>query len=312
MRNARAALIALCSALLFLSAQFFAGTDAAALCTADDTLTAPGSKSGNTCGAGNDCAGEPSQEHVYEVRIPVGGVWFFDLCGSAYDTVASLGTAPGLDDLGWNDDGWCGLQSLLFVPDLSPGTYYVTIEGYCEGTCDCGFYSLEVFSPGLSCSLPSDCDDGDACTDDDCENEQCMHRCNATAYSDPCCGEPVCSQEAACTPPPACRDSDLDGYGSPGDLACRNGAAEDCNDSNDLVFPGATESCDGIDNQCPGDTGHGEIDEGCSSSCAASAEASAADSGPVRNASGAGTHLVCLFLLVAGACGLSRVLRSAN
>ena len=53
------------------------------------------------------------------------------------------------------------------------------------------------------------------------------------------------------------RDADSDGYewilvdGSPG---------PDCNDTNPLINPGATEVCDGVDNDCDG-----QIDEGCSS-----------------------------------------------
>jgi hypothetical protein len=37
----------------------------------------------------------------------------------------------------------------------------------------------------------------------------------------------------------------------------------DCDDSNPAIYPGATELCDGLDNQCPGDSGYGLIDEGC-------------------------------------------------
>jgi DNA-binding beta-propeller fold protein YncE len=39
-------------------------------------------------------------------------------------------------------------------------------------------------------------------------------------------------------------------------------AALDCDDANSSTFPGAPEVLDGDDNQCPGDAGHGEIDEG--------------------------------------------------
>jgi len=37
----------------------------------------------------------------------------------------------------------------------------------------------------------------------------------------------------------------------------------DCDDGDDTVFPGAVELCDGADNQCPGEGGHGATDEGC-------------------------------------------------
>lgn len=37
----------------------------------------------------------------------------------------------------------------------------------------------------------------------------------------------------------------------------------DCKDGNDDVYPGALELCDLIDNQCAGDPGFGQIDEGC-------------------------------------------------
>jgi len=46
-------------------------------------------------------------------------------------------------------------------------------------------------------------------------------------------------------------DGDFDGAGS----AC------DCDDSNAAVYPGAEEVNDGVDNQCPGDSGFGFVDE---------------------------------------------------
>jgi hypothetical protein len=59
-----------------------------------------------------------------------------------------------------------------------------------------------------------------------------------------------------------CHDADGDGYGSPGNCSCSNGGALDCNDNNPHVYPGAPDICDGIDNQCPGDPGYGQVDEG--------------------------------------------------
>lgn len=52
-----------------------------------------------------------------------------------------------------------------------------------------------------------------------------------------------------------CVDTDGDGYGNPGHASCPNGAAQDCNDGNNAVHPGATELCtDGLDNDCNGNT----------------------------------------------------------
>ena len=41
------------------------------------------------------------------------------------------------------------------------------------------------------------------------------------------------------------------------------GTSPDCEDDFAAIYPGAPELCDGIDNQCPGDSGYGTIDEGC-------------------------------------------------
>jgi len=59
-------------------------------------------------------------------------------------------------------------------------------------------------------------------------------------------------------PPPAtscpalCADVDGDGYGSPGSTICPAGFLADCNDLDAAVHPGATEACDGIDDDCDG------------------------------------------------------------
>ncbi|SDP70072.1 matrixin family metalloprotease [Desulforhopalus singaporensis] len=51
----------------------------------------------------------------------------------------------------------------------------------------------------------------------------------------------------------SCVDADDDG--SP--------AYHDCNDNDKFIYPKASEICDTQDNQCPGDIGYGDIDEGC-------------------------------------------------
>ena len=70
-----------------------------------------------------------------------------------------------------------------------------------------------------------------------------------------------------------CNDYDRDGYGSREDLGSdysdtlfMAGCAypdEDCDPMDFDIYPNAPELCDYKDNQCPGDPGYGEIDEGC-------------------------------------------------
>jgi hypothetical protein len=64
------------------------------------------------------------------------------------------------------------------------------------------------------------------------------------------------------------RDVDGDGHGSAADTrsACAQPAgyvasADDCDDTNAAVYPGAAELNDGFDNQCPGQPGYGIADE---------------------------------------------------
>ena len=114
-------------------------------CPIDYSVTAPGSWSGSTCGADNDCALASSEEHMYEVTIPTTGMWVFSLCDSTYDTKLYVGSLCCTQDVGYNDDNAnCGvgaLQSELQAL-VTAGTYYVDIEGYGS---DCGNYTLDVF-----------------------------------------------------------------------------------------------------------------------------------------------------------------------
>jgi hypothetical protein len=63
------------------------------------------------------------------------------------------------------------------------------------------------------------------------------------------------------------RDGDGDGYGDPGDSVTTPTSGyvannDDCDDTNDDIHPGATEQCNGVDDDCAGD-----IDEGCVTYC---------------------------------------------
>ncbi|WP_206607048.1 MULTISPECIES: MopE-related protein [Sandaracinus] len=71
-----------------------------------------------------------------------------------------------------------------------------------------------------------DCDDRDECTTDRCQNElngECAH---------------------------VTRDADADGHGDALCPAIGGASADDCNDSNVMVFPGSPETCNGLDDDC--------------------------------------------------------------
>jgi len=93
--------------------------------------------------------------------------------------------------------------------------------------------------------------------------------------ADPClerqeisCGTQICNtSNGNCVTP--CTDDDNDGYslegggsccGASGTAACGTGI--DCNDSNPYMYPSGTETCDGYDNNCNGNTDEGCDDDG--------------------------------------------------
>jgi formylglycine-generating enzyme required for sulfatase activity len=59
-----------------------------------------------------------------------------------------------------------------------------------------------------------------------------------------------------------CVDTDQDGYYAIDPADCPL-LGDDCDDSNEDVYPNAPELCDGVDNQCPGDLCYAEVDTHC-------------------------------------------------
>jgi hypothetical protein len=194
------------------------------------------------------------------------------------------------------DEGIDACVGCVTNPECDDGLYCNGIETCVTGTCQSG--------------APVDCDDGNTCTDDSCNEgaDSCENTCNATGPSDGCCDNPACTGDPICVD--ACVDNDGDGYGDPANPACTYPEV-DCDDSNPFVYPGALELCDGIDNQCPGDTGYGIPDEGCSSSCTGTAAASTMGASPVYGPNDLGRH-VTYFLFPMGAVVLLAIRRRSR
>jgi hypothetical protein len=141
--------------------------------------------------------------------------------------------------------GGCGGRTPLNVGPPQPPCFVdsdcPTFKNLCKPVyCDLAA-GAEAGAPrngGLCIDLtPVECDDNDPCTDDECV---------------PKTGE--CKYEIAT------RDNDGDGFRGPraGMLPGEPGACgDDCDDKSELAYPGATEVCDGVDNDC-----NGVVDDG--------------------------------------------------
>lgn len=106
---------------------------------------------------------------------------------------------------------------------------------------------------GTCSGAPISCSDGNVCTTDACSptNGACIHTDNLEPCDDgdACTVSDACSGGACHGIPTASCDLDGDGF-SP--------VSGDCDDTEEAVYPGAPELCDGLDNDCDG-----PVDEGC-------------------------------------------------
>lgn len=116
--------------------------------------------------------------------------------------------------------------------DLARGCVYSPIANFCDSFCVSGA-TCEVSSGQCrGGGTPRNCSDGNVCTTD---------VCNPTAMR--------CVNSAI--------DADGDGYPAQTVGATRCPGGTDCDDSNPAVHPGATEVCNGVDDNC-----NNAIDEG--------------------------------------------------
>lgn len=115
----------------------------------------------------------------------------------------------------------------------------------------------------FSCTDDSDCDDGDACNGEEtCDTG--THTCDAGEAldcdnDDPCTAD-SCDPDAGCVN--ALIDDDGDGY-SPHTCTTSGLMGDDCDDTDDTVYPGAPELCDEEDNDCDSDVDEDVVSVQC-------------------------------------------------
>jgi len=126
-------------------------------------------------------------------------------------------------------------------------------------------------TPGMGC-LPGtavDCDDGDACTTDICEEPAgtCMH---------------------------AGSDADMDGVAA---MGC--GSGTDCDDTDDTIYPGAAELCNATDDDCDGTPDDGFT---CAMGSTASCTTACGSSGTLTCNDGCDGFGACVGIEVCNGC----------
>lgn len=169
-------------------------------------------------------------------------------------------------------------------PACSSSQYCLAPVCNLNGVCDS--------AAGETCAnCSSDCCPSPICNDSTC-NGSCGTGCQASQDPDcssgGCCGDHVCnpltenwSNCLVDCPLSSCTDADGDRYiaenidpascgnicGPSHNQACLGN--NDCNDNNAAVFPGATDICDGLDNNCDNNIDEGFAVETCSYVCLA-------------------------------------------
>ncbi len=225
-------------------------------------------------GVDNDCDGVVDPDSAADAAT-----WYADADGDGYGTSAGTATAcsepsgyaatasdcddadpavsPGADELCDGIDNDCD-GAVDENSAVDAGTWYTDGDG--DGYGDDASAFTSCTQPARTVAQGGDCDDGDGMVnpggmelcdglDNDCDGTVDQGAIDASTWYDDADSDTYGDPDAPrveCTQPPGTVTNDLD-----------------CNDVHPGVHPGATEACDGIDNDCdgsvdePGATGGG-------------------------------------------------------
>jgi hypothetical protein len=160
--------------------------------------------------------------------------------------------------------------------NINPGVAEICdgIDNNCDGQIDEGvlntyYYDADEDGYGSSGNATTTCGaapDGYVASNDDCNDDDVDINPGATEICDGLDNDCDGTVDEDCGGLSTYyRDADCDGYGDPDNAIqastlpdCYVANNDDCDDTNNKIHPGATELCDGIDNNCDG-----TIDEGC-------------------------------------------------
>jgi len=217
-------------------------------------------------GVDNDCDGSTDEDSAADAST-----WYADDDGDGYgdagDSTAACSAPSGyVADATDCDDGDGAVnpgatELCNGVDDDCDGstdedsaadanTWYADDDG--DGYGDAGDSMAACSAPGGYLADATDCDDGDGAV-----NPAATEQCNGV--DDDCDGST--DEDSAADASTWYADDDGDGYGDAGDSTAACSApsgyladATDCDDGDGAVNPGATELCDGVDNDCDGST----------------------------------------------------------